>query len=161
MFVLFFSLEEFDFLNRVIFKPGNLQQTRLVVHGKPGESEREVIFVVTVMSIIIVAFIIITLVCIVRFPMFGDETWEKTPQHAVLSLEHHPGVEDHHNGHQNFGHKDQPEDHHKRHQDVGHENQHRDQPEDYHQDQYEDQHGDKKKITLRISMKISMRITMT
>jgi len=26
-----------------------------------------------------------------RFPMFGDETWEKTPQHAVLSLEHHPG----------------------------------------------------------------------
>jgi len=23
--------------------------------------------------------------------MFGDETWEKTPQHAVLSLEHHPG----------------------------------------------------------------------
>ena len=41
-----FSWEEFDFLNRVVFKPGNLQQARLVVHGKPGEFEREVIFVV-------------------------------------------------------------------------------------------------------------------
>ena len=61
--------------------------------------------------------------------MFGDETWEKTPQHAVLSLEHHPGVEDHHKGHQ----------------DVGHQDQHiKDQLEDHHQYQYEDQHVDKK-----------------
>ena len=52
------------------------------------------------------AFMIFTLVCIVRFPMFGDETWEKTPQHAVLSLEHHPGVEDHHKGHQDVGHEE-------------------------------------------------------
>ena len=75
------------------------------------------------------AFMIITLVCIVRFPMFGDETWEKTPQHAVLSLEHHPGVEDHHKGHQ----------------DVGHQDQHiKDQLVDHHQYQYEDQYEDKK-----------------
>ena len=52
------------------------------------------------------AFMIFTLVCIVRFPMFGDETWEKTPQHAVLSLEHHPGVQDHHKGHQDVGHEE-------------------------------------------------------
>ena len=35
------------------------------------------------------------MIIISRFPMFGDETWEKTPQHAVLSLEHHPGDYDH------------------------------------------------------------------
>ena len=34
-------------------------------------------------------------IIISRFPMFGDETWEKTAQHAVLSLEHHPGDYDH------------------------------------------------------------------
>ena len=84
------------------------------------------------------AFMIITLVCIVRFPMFGDETWEKTPQHAVLSLEHHPGVEDHHKGHQ----------------DVRHQDQHKDQ---HH---YEDQYAEQHEITLRITMRIIMRISI-
>ena len=100
------------------------------------------IFVVIVVSIN--AFMIITLVCIVRFPMFGDETWEKTPQHAVLSLEHHPGVEDHHKGHQ----------------DVGHQDQHKDQHEDHHQDHYEDQYAEQHEITLGITMRIIMRISI-
>ena len=39
------------------------------------------------------------MIIISRFPMFGDETWEKTPQHAVLSLEHHPGDYDHDHEH--------------------------------------------------------------
>ena len=53
------------------------------------------IMIIKIMIIIsMIIMILITsmiLMAISRFPMFGDETWEKTPQHAVLSLEHHPG----------------------------------------------------------------------